>query len=91
MPREQDEINSLKQEIHKLEAEVTRLRKAANWQPMSTAPRDGTYILAISIDCSLPDIVFFSKESEWFEELQGNALDYLIGWMPLPTNPDARY
>lgn len=68
------------------------------WQDISTAPKDGTFILAIcEADCSTRNhwIVRWENDgwvcgsdAEGFTDLAGGTFVPCIGrWMPLPPNP----
>lgn len=72
-----------------------------NWQPIETAPRDGTLIdLWISaVDCAFRAVDFkwevteTQKQGQWVKD--GNPLDWHYGnvgmqathWMPVPAPP----
>ncbi len=66
---------------------ATRLIEAHGLNDMSTAPKDGTTILAMVAfgDCSFVTVRYSVKDKAWnnsygfwFEE------DELVGWLPLP-------
>lgn len=65
------------------------------WQPIETAPKDGTEILVFSPErpAGKESTVVFWKNSKWaFFEMEGaqlNILDKLTHWMPLPLPPGA--
>lgn len=75
----------------------------SEWQPISTAPRDGTHVdLWMEICASLrsfgmsdsfrvPDC-WWSKKGTW-DHYFGNGIrslqsDYITHWLPLPAPPD---
>jgi hypothetical protein len=71
-----------------------------NWQPISTAPRDGTYILIAEVGV-LPDIAAWCRElperidshgTKWLARPEGwfdvsRSRLHPTHWMPLPTPP----
>ena len=68
----------------------------SEWQPIETAPKDGTYILGFCAASVM--IVYWSGAEEpteavgdnWYERDTGFALDIeLTHWMPLPAFPGA--
>lgn len=54
-----------------------------DWQPIETAPRDGTHILAVSIT-GFRTIVFWD-EDRWVRQDESLFIPKL--WMPLPEPP----
>lgn len=71
-----------------------------NWQPIETAPKDGTPILAVFYEPSLPElyspctIVWASyhpnskgKECWRTSAICGNKMERVTHWMPLPEPP----
>jgi len=85
--------------IEELEAELARLREAQAWQPIETAPKDGTLFVAVGFvkehayatvgGFELWDIeegiwgFHDHNASEWFEDEK----DWPTHWMPLPEPP----
>lgn len=65
-----------------LVVKATRQSQAVGvgWQPIDTAPRDGTPVLVWAEPMSSPDIA-------WHEE-SGMALRTYTHWMPLPPHPN---
>lgn len=60
------------------------------WQPIETAPKDGTWILAAGVDGSLSRISWGRTrqgELAWCTANGWCAFRYLLGWMPLPPLP----
>jgi len=59
----------------------------SEWQPVETAPRDGTYFLAYDLEMDQYWVCFWDKREEWFSD--GNFYDKinLTHWQPLPTPP----
>jgi hypothetical protein len=79
--------------IERLSAELERRQ----WQPIETAPRDGTNILAIvsgnhpdSGEAFTPEVVFW-RIDQWWNDCWGyDSTDYEpTHWMPLPEPPAA--
>jgi hypothetical protein len=61
-----------------------------NWQPISTAPKDGTWIIAISPSGHVRRIHFFapsSRTQEW-RVFGTQSRFYPKEWMPLPEPPE---
>ena len=61
--------------------------QAEGWRPISTAPRDGTEVLADTSGLGLVVVYWDDDESQW-----GTGLGYLergapTHWMPLPPPP----
>lgn len=66
------------------------------WQPIKTAPRDGTAILASGLDhgkgpgrhYAVVEWMDFGWESSgWYPDEDFFPLTYLSHWMPLPDPP----
>ena len=57
----------------------------SEWQPMETAPRDGTDVLGV--DCVGFVGVYFFLNRVWFDACGDVADLQLVGWMPLPEPP----
>jgi hypothetical protein len=64
------------------------------WQPIETAPKDGTWVAVVVDDCR-PDVARYDQ-GRW--ETIADALDWqkyghdewpLTHWMPLPEPPNA--
>jgi hypothetical protein len=59
------------------------------WQPIETAPMDGTELLCYWADVSIYHMCvarFVRSENEWYSETMAvRAPDY---WMPLPPPPE---
>jgi hypothetical protein len=56
----------------------------SEWQPIETAPKDGTVILAWRKHATIPMIVRFYY-GEW--DSDGVHVSHLTHWMPLPEPP----
>ncbi len=69
--------------------------REAGWQPIETAPKDGTAILASGLDhgkgpsrhYSVVEWMDFGCESGWYPDEDADPLIYLSHWMPLPEPP----
>ena len=67
------------------------------WQPIETAPRDGTAILASGLNhgkgpsrhYSVVEWMDFGCESGWYAYKDSDPHIYLTHWMPLPAAPEA--
>jgi hypothetical protein len=59
-------------------------RRAAGWQPIETAPRDGAFVL---IACDEVYVARYDAENDlWYFPVDGCAIDP-THWMPLPAPP----
>lgn len=70
------------------------LTVARQWQPIETAPKDGTVILAWSEDSKQAEFIWWAGgagEPCWVLRDEGTKVhvDWLKGWMPLPDPPQA--
>jgi len=64
----------------------------SEWQPIKTAPKDGTWILAWGIDKSVQRVSWGRTrqgELQWCTPHGWCAFRYLTHWMPLPDPPKA--
>lgn len=62
----------------------------SDWQPIETAPRDGTIILAYDPACH-PDVYTVRFEHEHWAIADAEAFSTLTNpthWMPLPSPPE---
>lgn len=72
--------------IHKLEQQVQALDAAASWQPIATAPTDGTELLVF--DEGAICLAWFDEVSGcWYD--QGPMTPEPTHWMKLPAPPAA--
>ena len=88
--------------VKALAAEITRLKTviAAKWQPIETAPRDGTPVILAGQYVDHPSVAAFNGH-EWVGKVDGcSAVRYMSDfgscyitvdlpefWMPLPEPP----
>jgi hypothetical protein len=97
-------IDNQSTQITQLQAEVEALRKDAAWQPIETAPKDGSEILvafkSVGVKCvswtdhewdSSSEFALWCVTDNKFEPypLRGYNSGDEIGWMPLPKPPIA--
>jgi hypothetical protein len=87
-------------EIENLKSEIERLKKGNGWQPIASAPRDGTDILVATYRGSVYQmfwgIPFMSfregntsdEYKRWVTTIGHNpVIDMTTHWMPLPLAP----
>jgi hypothetical protein len=70
----------------------TPVAAAPGWQPIETAPKDGTHILAHDGNTYYPAVVIHWFESGWFFSTYPTDIENEydpVRWMPLPTPPQA--
>ena len=77
--------------------EGERLRAENAWQPIETAPKDGTRIVAGTRVNHTSGYSFWDAHVVWFDDeegeiasdaYQGWAWDDYTHWLPLPTPPE---
>ena len=68
-----------------VDAAVLAERKRSAWQPIETAPRDGTQILAIWPGKGTPRIIWFDR-ARWTDDGDHSLIDF-THWQPLPSPP----
>jgi hypothetical protein len=73
-------------------AELTRIRAARNWQPIETAPRDGTKILICDAEGEMAVVFFDVTAGPIFPWQFANTVgayrdDVPTHWMALPIPP----
>ncbi|HEX4938886.1 MAG TPA: DUF551 domain-containing protein [Candidatus Kapabacteria bacterium] len=62
---------------------------AEAWQPIDTAPKDGSLFMAWRDHCTYPIVAQYVASHDWIEEYpSGNHLYHITHWMPLPTPPN---
>ena len=77
-------INNQNEELSQLRAENERLRAMMQWQPIDTAPRDGTEVLIFG-NCGIMVMLF---DNGWREKANYMSLKTPpTHWMPLPSEP----
>jgi len=59
-----------------------------NWQPIETAPRDGTWVL-IFCDGNAIQAQWDRDDAYWANGRFGLGFDDATHWMPLPEPPEA--
>lgn len=57
------------------------------WQPIETAPKDGSKFLAWRRHSTIPLIVLYNAEYDQYECNDGHLVFSLTHWMPLPKAP----
>jgi hypothetical protein len=81
-------INELEAENARLKAEVERLRKAGEWQPIETAPKDMTRVLGYVEEYIVVMWWFtYSNGRSCWETVDGESEVDPTHWMPLPKPP----
>jgi len=75
------------EEAERLEKELATAKRvgAAEWQPIETAPKDGTRILAIFPDGEMRTAIWSNDWNGW--NCTGLYWSKLVNWMPLPEPP----
>lgn len=61
---------------------------AMEWQPIETAPKDGTVFLAWRKHATHPLMVRYEPSYDWFANYDGEHVYDLTHWMPLPKAPN---
>jgi hypothetical protein len=76
------------EENARLKAEVERLRKAGEWQPIETAPKDMTRVLGYVEEYIVVMWWFtYSNGRSCWETVDGESEVDPTHWMPLPKPP----
>lgn len=57
------------------------------WQPIETAPRDGTAVLVFHADWDLLQVGLYYGESHTWQQPSGDLLRTPMYWMSLPSPP----
>ena len=74
-------------ELRLLRQENERLRAMTEWQPMRTAPRDGTLVtLWHRCGSLIAGIAWNADEQKWY----GMPEEEFVGWILLPTPPQTK-
>ena len=86
-------------EIAQLRADLASVRQAQAWQPIETAPKDGTYVLLWEAGELMPGIFSYvdfgdaapeGYHSGWYDNQTGRyEATHATHWMPLPAAPSA--
>ena len=58
------------------------------WQPIETAPKDGTWILAFYHKDCVPAIIFYDDEWKRWAGCADIGSNHFTHWMPLPDEPN---
>lgn len=82
----QSEWDNAERRITKLRAELVEQARPIGWQPIETAPKDGTEIIASKNGKLF--IVDWSPQNGWTTR-NGNLINP-DGWFPLPKPPEAK-
>lgn len=65
-------------------------RKQAEWQPIKTAPKDGSHMLLMATQHQMlyqkPEMIVGYWASGWWSN-GGHTLSHVTHWMPLPQPP----
>ncbi len=97
--QQQARIHQLERLAEKRGKELERMRGEQQWQPIETAPKDGTSFLGTGWDHGETNgtrhhaVVWWDEELEGFMEGQDDWVEsacpclYLTHWMPLPEPP----
>jgi hypothetical protein len=78
-------------DIKKLQAEIDALKAAQTWQPIETAPKDGTRILVFIDNGDDPIKTGGERDTDkacWISSWSGEVLYPPTHWMPLPPAPE---
>jgi hypothetical protein len=68
------------------------------WQPIETAPKDGTWVLLYDKRSDLAEVAQWDSDKTYFDDCPiygwhtANGIDYMTltftHWMPMPEPPD---
>jgi len=81
-----DKCNLHSPHIHKLEKELSELKQANEWQPIDSAPKDGTEILVLH-DFGKIEVLFWDDHLQWSDGNYRDKVEKLTDWKPLPSAP----
>ena len=70
-----------------MRAHETREHHVSAWQPIASAPKDGTWLLLIGSRWELPCVGQWSYLSNCWQDFD-NAIADPTHWMPLPAPPE---
>lgn len=84
--------DALKEQLEKAHARIAELEAANEWQPIETAPNDGTEIMVMGVMPKTKKeyivIAAYDRLGECFmNDLQLVGHDFLTHWQPLPQPP----
>jgi hypothetical protein len=87
---EQIEKKGFYMKINKnLEEENTKLKEKLTWQPIDSAPKDGSFFLGSSQHHMLPFVAYYDDEQEVYISYEIHKTEMCPEfWMPLPEKPD---
>ena len=84
-------IDELKAEVERLKSITDHLPAATKmiWQPIATAPKDGTLILGFFDEtiCTIEWFIYDGGRGQW-ETFYGESEVVPTHWMPLPAPPN---
>lgn len=85
------EPKSIKEWVSAIQQETRADALASQWQTIESAPKDGTYFLAIQYTmkgmCHFPSVVSYDGESFYWECEHKISSSIPTHWMPLPQPP----
>ena len=92
----QEEMDGWRNQAHQSQSAFDRLQDqltkaeqgAMEWQPIETAPKDGTVFLAWRKHATHPLMVRYEPSYDWFANYDGEHVYDLTHWMPLPKAPN---
>lgn len=59
----------------------------SKWQPIETAPKDGSWIVAFYDKNNIPMFIFFDDDKkDWYQKHRIGEREF-THWMPLPEAP----
>jgi len=83
-----DEVENNRAEIDRLTARIAELEKALTWQPIDTAPKDGTWIMGWASGDLNPSRISWGRNHRnnlsWCTAFCSFVEGYITHWTPLP-------